>query len=461
MNRNKSSLTVQQVLKWADLHHRRTGAWPTERAGRVVGARGETWMRIANAFRHGSRGLGDGSSLARLLADRRGKPYLARFVRGRKLTRQMIREWAQAHYRRTGVWPTARSGKVQDVEVESWGGINSALYQGLRGLPRGSSLAEFLGRGRHTRSPKLTIRQILRWADSHRRRTGKWPGVESGRVFDAPERTWRSIRMALRNGYCGLPNGSSIKILLTQYRGVQYPRLLKSRLTIKQILAWADDYHRRTGRWPGKDIKTPVGADGLTWHAIDQALMLGNRGLSGHMSLADLLLERRGRRHRDRLSNLSPKQILAWADEYHRRIGRWPNRNSGPIPQAPTPGETWEIVNFALLRRRRGLRQKSSLAGLLVERRGARFRGRQPKLMERTILLWARAYARRHGQWPTVYSGPVDDAPGESWRAVNRALGRGGRGLLGGSSLARLIAGRRVPRRLSELITRYRPRRIP
>lgn len=38
-----------------------------------------------------------------------------------------------------------------------------------------------------------------------------------------------------------------------------------------------------------------------------------------------------------------------------------------------------------------------------------------------------------------VLSGPIDDAPGETWTGVDQALAKGQRGLPGGSSLAKLL----------------------
>jgi hypothetical protein len=53
--------------------------------------------------------------------------------------------------------------------------------------------------------------------------------------------------------------------------------------------------------------------------------------------------------------------------------------------------------------------------------------------------MWADAHRQRSGQWPTSESGPVIDAPGETWLAVNLALYEGLRGFPGGPSLARLL----------------------
>jgi hypothetical protein len=60
---------------------------------------------------------------------------------------------------------------------------------------------------------------------------------------------------------------------------------------------------------------------------------------------------------------LSVAQILAWADAYYERTGRWPNSKSGPIPEAP--GETWNAVNLALYLGYRGLPVGDSLGKLL------------------------------------------------------------------------------------------------
>jgi hypothetical protein len=60
-------------------------------------------------------------------------------------------------------------------------------------------------------------------------------------------------------------------------------------------------------------------------------------------------------------------------------------------------------------------------------------------LSEAQILAWADAHRARTGRWPTAASGPVVDAPGEDWRALNNALYFGRRGLRRGDSLPRLL----------------------
>jgi hypothetical protein len=63
-----------------------------------------------------------------------------------------------------------------------------------------------------------------------------------------------------------------------------------------------------------------------------------------------------------------------------------------------------------------------------------------PPLTVEQILAWADAHYPRTGTWPQAGSGPVADAPGENWSAIDYALRRGYRGLPGDSSLSWLLA---------------------
>ena len=68
------NLTIEQILKWADKHKKRTGEWPRQKSGEVTtGTPGETWLGIDHSLRRGSRGLPGGSSLAKLLDEKRKK----------------------------------------------------------------------------------------------------------------------------------------------------------------------------------------------------------------------------------------------------------------------------------------------------------------------------------------------------------------------------------------------------
>jgi hypothetical protein len=141
---------------------------------------------------------------------------------------QQVLAWADAHHRRTGHWPSVNSGQVRDAPGEKWANLNAVLYTGGRGLPGGTSLARLLGKHRGVfnavHRPRLTVAQILHWADAHYHRQGRWPGVASGVVAGVRGEHWRTINSALARGCRGLRAGDSLARLLGRYRGVRSAR---------------------------------------------------------------------------------------------------------------------------------------------------------------------------------------------------------------------------------------------
>src|SRR5262245_34825254 len=120
-------------------------------------------------------------------------------------------------------------------------------------------------------------------------------------------------------------------------------------LTADQILAWADQYHRLTKHWPTKASGPVRGAPNERWSAVDSALQQGCRGLPGASSLPRLLAARRGVRNRMALPPFTLRQILRWCDDFHRRTGTWPRRETDAGQSIPgTNGDTWEAVDGAL-----------------------------------------------------------------------------------------------------------------
>jgi hypothetical protein len=476
----RAELTVEQILAWADAHRAAHGIWPEaglrSGGGPVDGAPGETWNGINYALAIGLRGLSGDSSLAELLAEHRGVPApdmgpkaLAEkiwaweqehFPTGRPrirvgtqpkpsrppLSTAQILAWADAHHAATGRWPNRDTGPVDGVPGETWAGINRALLRGGRGLVGGTSLARLLrqyrGAKAHTRATKLTVEQILAWADAHRSAHGRWPRIKEGAVDGVAGENWNAISLSLVKGHRGLPGGLSLARLLTQYRGYRY-RAAAPRLTHEQILAWADAYHAAHSRWPTAKSGPIAAAPGETWNGIAQAFQAGRRGLSRSLMLPALLEQHRGHRNNRTVPRLTHEQILAWADAHHAAHGHWPTARSGPISGAP--GETWHRIAKALLEGLRGLSRGTTLPRLLAQHRGHRNRSALPKLTLDQILGWAEAYHAAHGRWPGARSGPIPGSSGETWRAIASALVKGNRGLAGGTTLARLLASRRRP----------------
>jgi hypothetical protein len=273
-----------------------------------------------------------------------------------RLSEATVLAWADAHERRTGRYPTQRSGPVRLGQRLTWNRVAAGLREGLLGFAGGSSLAQLLAqcRGVPNRSqlPRLSEALVLRWAQEHFRRTGGWPNHRCGPVLGAPGESWLGLQTALVRGLRGLPDGSSVARLLAKHGYKRNPKDLPP-LTVEQILCWAEAAARQTGRWPNYRSGPVLGAPEESWQRLQKALVRGLRGLPGGSSVARLLAEHGYKRNPKGLPPLTVEQILAWAEAASRQMGRWPTRFSGPVLEAP--GETWLGLNIALHKGRRGL----------------------------------------------------------------------------------------------------------
>ena len=188
--------------------------------------------------------------------------------------------------------------------------------------------------------PRLSIKKVLKWADTYYANHGVWPRRDSGAIEESPGDHWRMIDTALVKGFRGLPVCGTITEFLVKHRGA--PAFQTGRpLTIERILEWADAHRAATGRWPIEKSGQVIGAPEERWDAISLVLAQGQRGLPGGSSLPKLLAERRGARNNKGMPRLTVEQIRTWAERYRAQHGRWPNRHSGVIVDSPTPGETW------------------------------------------------------------------------------------------------------------------------
>ena len=284
---------------------------------------------------------------------------------------------------------------------------------------------------------ELTAAQILDWADEFRARIGRWPKRTDGPVVGSHGMTWSRLDSALHSGSLGLPGGSSLVRLLQEQRGYRNMAQLP-KLTVAEILAWADAFHDRTQSWPNADSGPIPDSGGESWQRVDAALRNCLRGLRKLTSLAQLLARHRQVRNNKGRPRLSEEQILRWLDAHRDRAGRWPTHEAGPIVDAP--GETWNGVDSALRAGVRGLPGGSSIARLLARKRQVRNSRDLPLLPASQILAWADAHHERTGKWPQVRSGPILEAgDGETWSAIEAVLRVGSRGLPGGSTLSRFL----------------------
>lgn len=350
----RSRLSIDQVLAWADSHHARTGKYPVAHSGPVHEAPDETWLNINQAMCAGMRGFTRRqTTLARLLKEHRGKRNPGELP---DLSVEQIRGWADEHHQRTGKWPTQHSGTIPGTE-ETWARVQMAIFRGRRGLTK-SSLAALLAGERAVKKQMPTVQQILSWADAHRERTGKWPRRLSGPITDSGGLEWCSVDRGLQ------ATGDTLCKLLSRERGV-VPWNRRSRLTITQILSWADEYHEASGRWPTRTSGRVASAPHESWWQINQALARGKRGLKGGSSLVRLFAKKRGRSLYETLPPLTIEQIREWARAYKAKHGRWPDRKSGDVDGVP--GETWLAVWVAMQQGTRGLRRRVEVSEVFRE----------------------------------------------------------------------------------------------
>jgi len=461
-------LTLSKILSSARNFNARHGKWPNIQSGYSNDKDGDTWAAIDSALRLGGRGLPGGSSLAQLLHERLG---VKNFHALRNLSIERILKWADAYHAKHGKWPNKNSGGIAASHGETWEGVRAAFKEGLRGLPKGTSVARLLQEHRKARNPAnlpdITEEQILQWADSFYTDRGRWPSSESGEIPDSPGETWRGINNALKNNRRGLSTNCSLADFLARHRGKRNPGKAP-KLSLPLILKWVDEHKNATNEYPDAH-SGPVNQQlGETWATVAAAMARGSRGLPRATSLPAFLRENNRSRARKRKkssvhkpftrrSALSIQEVLEWADEHHSNTGRWPSSTSGQV--AGKDGEDWQNVNASLQLGLRGLPGGSSLAKLLEELRGVRNRGQLPPLTEEKILEWADHHYEVNGKWPRTTNNAIQCAPGEKWSNVNACLGQGLRGLPGGSSLAKLLASTRgsrnkaaLPRLSSEII---------
>jgi len=144
------------------------------------------------------------------------------FERRKEVTAEQILHWADEHFARHGKWPSAKSGPALETGT-TWGTVDFLLRRGIRGVRAGTTLAHFLqkkrGRINHLDRPRLSVKMVLRAADTYFAEHRTWPKRHSGPIPGA-EATWSSVDAALQKGSRGLPGGSSLARLLKEHRGV-------------------------------------------------------------------------------------------------------------------------------------------------------------------------------------------------------------------------------------------------
>jgi hypothetical protein len=246
--------------------------------------------------------------------------------------------------------------------------------------------------------PPLTVEEILAWADAHKARTGHWPSSGSGAIPETRSETWAKVHIALKEGHRGLPGGDTLARLLCRSRPDR-------QAASSGLRAWM----------PGEDhlVRTLPPAE------------VARR-------TSRCLLEVYVRRYelgRPDFDFDSPRCVVA----------------PRPGCQAPRPQPRPARGTAARQAKKpEALPATPTLFGVMEAKRHKR-----TTLEVEQILAWADAHYARTGRWPSQYAGPMADAPGENWEAIDHALRDGHRGLPGGDSLSRLLARHRGKSRWS------------
>jgi hypothetical protein len=360
-----SPLSEKIILKKIRHYKKKTGRWPKVKSKKLTGEE-YSWSSIDNHLRKGSWGLKKGSSLRDLMERELGVPN--RLSKHRSLTEKQILKWADDHFRRVGEFPVkSRKGGGCIAGTDwSWSKINDALIRGSFGLERGSSLAKLLETKRgvvniHNQS-EITVQEILQTADNHKEKKGSYPNVNSGRS-ELCGLSWKSIDGYLRNGNRGLPENSSLAIVLEKHRGKKNNYTAK-KLNYEQILQWGDDFYQLNSRYPNKNDGRIQGTN-ETWKVVEASMTKAQRGLTYATTLRKLFEKHRGMEKRTLKSRalLNNQQVVEWAKSYKNRTGKRPSVKSGPIPE--TENDSWHSIHTCIQNGWRGLTRQKSLAKFL------------------------------------------------------------------------------------------------
>jgi superfamily II DNA or RNA helicase len=255
---------------------------------------------------------------------------------------------------------------------------------------------------------------------------GRWPNVKSGdasRYFGF-HTTWMAVNDALKQGYRGLPGGSSLK----QLRIEAGLGVLSEAMIIKAQKAFFADH----GRWPNEKSGGASRYFGfqIKWKAVYKALTNGSRGLPGGSSLKKLRIEA-GLETEAVL--LSKAMIIEAQKAFFADHGRYPGQKDGDGSRYFGFQIKWPAVEQALKQGCRGLAGGSSLKKLRIE-------AGLGVLSKAMIIEAQKAFFADHGRYPGQKDGDGSRYFGFqiTWTAINAALSVGLRGLPGGSSLVKL-----------------------
>ena len=388
------------------------------------------------------------------------------------LTIELILEWVKDHYNKHGIYPKRTSGIIEfakgKYEGTTWAHVDTALSEGLRGLPKGSSLPKFLeekfGVKNNMNLPPFSNELIEGWCILFYKKYGIYPKRTSGIIEFADGKyagiTWDLVDTALQTAGRGLKEKSSLPKFLEEKFGVKNNMNLPP-FSNELIEGWCILFYKKYGIYPKRTsgiIEFAEGEyEGTTWKIVDRSLVQSGRGLIGYSSLPKFLEEKFSVKNKKNLPHFTNELIEGWCILFYKKFGIYPKRTSGIIEfaEGKYAGITWALVDTALQTAGRGLKEKSSLPKFLEEKFGVKNKMNLPRLSSQMIEGWCILFYKKYGIYPKRTSGIIEFAEGEykgtTWSHVNNALLEGLRGLQKGSSLKMFLKEKFNLRHIKEL----------
>lgn len=482
---DRRALSEDQLLRWLRLFHEHEQRWPLQRDeivwdresdGSWCEVAGEKWKNISYALHVGARGLIHLKGLS--LLQFRLKHGLCD---DNNLTDERILRWIRLFFEKEKKWPSLCGSVVWDkdasdawvvVKSETWIGINGALRNGGRGLPRRDKMSLHQLRQQHGLHSDLSEEILSRWIRLYYEKENTWPAQADRTVWDQTTQgdwfqvegeNWQALNLALRAGGRGLDHlkGSSLP-LFRQRHGLTAEA--EPRFTEEKIVEWIKHYRRKEGKWPSRydtQVWTVDAEDqwiamaGETWVIIDMALYHGYHGLKCKGSSIARLREKHQLYDEKASSALSGPGIVRWIQLFRTKVGRWPRASDPTVWEyeqamqtwSAVPGETWSTIDQALFDGARALGAFKGTRLSDLKRDHGLCAPQKEDLTEEIILNWVRQFHEKEGYWPAATDKVVwtrrdvhewVEVPNEHWGAISMALRSGSRGLRGGSSLWQL-----------------------
>lgn len=207
-------VTRTMIATWARAHFKIHGRWPSRASGPIPGTP-FTWCAMDVALQRGLHGLRGSITLARFL-ESLGARNISRLIR---LSDELVARWAHAFRAKHRRWPTMKDGQIDGAPPgETWTRIGAAIVNGLRGMKRRTSLAQFLFEVCGAAPPgsvrrELTLEFVMTMAIAYLEREGHWPHAATcDPGLERAGESWHRIDRALRAGGRGLPRTTLLRL---------------------------------------------------------------------------------------------------------------------------------------------------------------------------------------------------------------------------------------------------------